>query len=41
MADNHDEVIEHYNRFHSISVAMTVGASNPRLLAKKVRAENP
>lgn len=24
----------------AISVAMTVGASNPRLLAKKVRAEN-
>lgn len=92
MAHNHDEIIEHYNRFHAavygpegaldrktrhliclwaalgadcefctkyalgvlkelqasdaeideaISVAMTVGASNPRLLAKKVRAENP
>ena len=25
----------------TISVVMTVGASNPRLLAKKVRAENP
>ena len=92
MADNHDEVIEYYNRFHAavygaegaldrktrhliclgaslgagcefctkyalgvlrelkatdaeidevIAVAMTVGASNGRLLAKKVRAENP
>ena len=92
MAQNHDEIIEHYNRFHAavygpegaldrktrhliclgvalgagcefctkyalgvlrelqtsdaeideaISVAMTVGASNARLLAKKVRAENP
>lgn len=91
MADNDDEVIEHYNRFHSavygpegaldrktrhliclgaalgascdpctkyalsvlrelqtndaeideaISVAMTVGASSSRLLAKKVRSEN-
>ncbi len=92
MADNHDEIIEHYNRFHAavygpegaldrktrhliclgaalganceactkyslgvlhelqvsdaeideaISVAITVGASSARLLAKKVRAENP
>ena len=92
MANNHDEVIEHYNRFHAaiygadgaldrktrhliclgaalgascepctkyalsvlrelqasdaeidetISVAMTVGASSARLLAKQVRSENP
>lgn len=92
MANHHDEVIEHYNRFYAavygadgaldrktrhliclgaalgascepctkyalgvlrelhasdaeideaISVAMTVGASSARLLAKQVRAENP